>query len=62
MRVLWHCTNIAIAGPIITSCLRIMPHSGSRVVLEYILHRCKRRVRNIQVVGGGPSLHVYVSL
>jgi poly [ADP-ribose] polymerase len=30
-RLLWHGTNIAVAAPIITSGLRIMPHSGGRV-------------------------------
>jgi poly [ADP-ribose] polymerase 2/3/4 len=29
--LLWHGTNIAVAAPIITSGLRIMPHSGGRV-------------------------------
>eukprot|EP00538_Stauroneis_constricta_P004159 CAMPEP_0119551110 /NCGR_PEP_ID=MMETSP1352-20130426/4463_1 /TAXON_ID=265584 /ORGANISM="Stauroneis constricta, Strain CCMP1120" /LENGTH=864 /DNA_ID=CAMNT_0007597119 /DNA_START=14 /DNA_END=2608 /DNA_ORIENTATION=+ len=30
-RLLWHGTNIAVVAPIITSGLRIMPHSGGRV-------------------------------
>jgi len=30
-KLLWHGTNIAVAAPIITSGLRIMPHSGGRV-------------------------------
>ncbi|KAL3941295.1 MAG: hypothetical protein SGBAC_004318 [Bacillariaceae sp.] len=29
--LLWHGTNIAVAAPILTSGLRIMPHSGGRV-------------------------------
>lgn len=30
-RLLWHGTNIAVVAPILTSGLRIMPHSGGRV-------------------------------
>ena len=30
-KLLWHGTNIAVVAPIITSGLRIMPHSGGRV-------------------------------
>jgi len=30
-RLLWHGTNIAVVAPIVTSGLRIMPHSGGRV-------------------------------
>ena len=30
-RLLWHGTNIAVVAPIITSGMRIMPHSGGRV-------------------------------
>jgi poly [ADP-ribose] polymerase 2/3/4 len=30
-RLLWHGTNIAVVAPIITTGLRIMPHSGGRV-------------------------------
>ena len=30
-KLLWHSTNIAVVAPIITSGLRIMPHSGGRV-------------------------------
>ena len=29
--MLWHCTHITIVDPILTSGLRIMPHSGGRV-------------------------------
>lgn len=30
-KLLWHGTNIAVVAPILTSGLRIMPHSGGRV-------------------------------
>lgn len=30
-RLLWHGTNVAVVAPILTSGLRIMPHSGGRV-------------------------------